>query len=197
MQKDTNTEARPHPVIARRSPHPVIARRAAPWQSMPSRESAMDRFDLQPSHAGSQHGQDPGFIQVERLLQHRPRKAKNRWRKRFGREIGMGSGARSLRPSELDGQFSQPLQIALSHCRAFSRGPGRQILRQIRVKWPSLHLQQHAASFQCDHGMPSVACHLSTNSQVTSIFLGTKTQNAYDRTLIIKRYQGHRPTNRD
>jgi hypothetical protein len=28
-------EARPRPVIARRSPHPVIARRAAPWQSMP------------------------------------------------------------------------------------------------------------------------------------------------------------------
>ncbi len=102
LRKDTNMEARHYPVSARRSPHPVIARRrlhlviarrAAPWQSMPSRESAMDRFDLQPSHAGSQHGQNPGFIQVERLLQHRPRKAKNRWRKRFGREIGMTSSA--------------------------------------------------------------------------------------------------------
>ena len=36
-----------------------------------------------------------------------------------------------------------------------------------------------------DHG------HLGASGQVTSMFLGTKTQNACDRTLVVKRYQGY------
>lgn len=79
---------------------------------------------------------------------------KNRWGDEIWPRAGNGSSARSHRSSELASQFSQPLQVALSHCRAFCRCPRCQILRLSGVKWSSLHFEQYAAWFQCDHGMP-------------------------------------------